>query len=158
MPVFADPRFLRPVRPTMCWWLPFGPSAHRLYKTQSAHHSTGHLPLCRGCPRIMPDVLMLIVPCRHCRNSTANNQPAYSRRLEPIGLSVSLLVPFHRQSPPLVLAVALRESMSGYSLQSSAFHSLFSSAFQSLLTIVWKRLPHPHARYCVENSPAVAVC
>ena len=82
MPVFADLRFSRPVRPAMCWWLPFGPSAHRRYRTRPAHHSTGHLPLCRGCPRITPDVLMLIVPCRHCRNSTANNQPAYSIRLE----------------------------------------------------------------------------
>ena len=82
MPVVADPQFLRPVRPTMCWWLPFGPSAHRRYRTQPAHHSRGHPRLCRGCPRITPDVLLLIVPCRHCRNSTANNQPAYSRRLE----------------------------------------------------------------------------
>lgn len=158
MPVVEDPRFSRPVRPAKSMWLPFGPSARQRYRTQPAHHSAGHLPLCRGCPRITPDVLMLIVPCRHCRNSTANNQPAYSRRLEPIGPSVSLRVPFHRQSQPLVLAVALHGSMSGCSLQSPVSRSLFSSAFQPLLTMVWKRLPQPHARYCVENSPAVAVC
>lgn len=82
MPVFADPQFWRQVRPTMCWWLPFEPSVHRRCKTQPAHHSTGRLPLCRGCPRITPDVLMRIVPCRHFRDNMPNKQPAYSRRLE----------------------------------------------------------------------------
>ncbi len=82
MPVFADLQFSRPVRPAKSMWLPFGPSAHRRCKTQPAHHSAGRLPLCRGCPRITPNVLLLIVPCRHFHNSMANKQPAYSRRLE----------------------------------------------------------------------------
>lgn len=82
MPVVAGRQFWRPVLPAMSMWLPFGPSAHRRYRTQPAHHSAKHLPLCRGCPRITPDALMQIVPCRHFRNSMANKQPAYSRRLE----------------------------------------------------------------------------
>ena len=82
MPVVADPQFSRLVRPAKSMWLPFGPSAHRRCKTQPAHHSTGRLPLCRGCPRITPNVLMRIVPCRHCRDNMPNKQPAYSRRLE----------------------------------------------------------------------------
>ena len=82
MPVVADPQFLRQVLPAMSMWPLSEPSAHRRYRTQPAHHSRGHLPPCRGCPRITPNVLLLIVPCRNCRDNTANNQPAYSRRLE----------------------------------------------------------------------------